>query len=616
MVPSGFWSRPIRLLVLLLAAVLFLSGSPGSAATARRADHVVLVSIDGLRPEFYLDAAWPAPMLRQLMARGSHAEGVLGVFPSVTYPSHTTLVTGVRPARHGIYYNEPFEKDGITGRWYWEAAAIKVPSLFTRVREAGLRSAAVGWPVTVGAPIDWNVPEIWSLDKNLDSIERTRQVCHPPDLLAEIEREATGRLRMTNFAIEHQTHDDRVADAAAYLLTTYRPALLAVHLVGTDHFQHEDGRQSERVERAVAAADRAVAQIYEAAEAAGMLERTVFVITGDHGHIDRYTAIAPNVALAEAGLVGKEPNRGKWRAVFHTAAASAFLHLADPRDREAENLARQALEGLPPAVRALYRIVEKDELERLGAAPEASFALAPRPGIDFKDDVDGALVRPVQGATHGYLPTEPQMPTGLIVAGAGIRRGGAAARLEMVDIAPLIAELLGLPLPGAEGQAPLGFLTRIEAAQPSVATAAPAATPMPVAALASKADDAEAEAELRRACEKYAKLLVSGQVDELAQLYTADGELLDPGMETLRGREQIRSYLALLRKQYKVEASTLVPDRIEVRGEQASVWGIFTQKAGPQGQKSSELRGRFVAEWQKEAAGWRIRRLLVQPGAP
>jgi hypothetical protein len=441
----------------LLAGLLCCSASAAESPSPAAAEHVVLISIDGLRPEFYLDPSWAAPMLRQLKARGAFAEGMDGVFPTVTYPSHTTLVSGAKPARHGIFYNTPFEPAGVTGKWYWEYSAIEVPTLFSALRENGRRSASLGWPVTVGAPIDWNLPEIWPLGGG-DFMEITRRVASP-GLVEELEREATGRLLKENFDIGEMSRDDRFAAAAEYLLTRYKPALLAVHLVGTDHFQHEDGRDSDRVRRAVAAADRAVARIYEAAERAGMLGATTFVIVGDHGHIDRHTVLAPNVALAAAGLHPAAKERGKWRVAFQGAAAAAYLHLADPKDQAAAVEARAALEKLPPGARSLFRIVERDELDRLGAAPEAVFALAPIAGVDISEEAIGELLRPAKGATHGYLPDTPQMETGFIASGAGIRAGAAAYRLRMVDVAPLVARLLGLPFPESEGQVPLGFLT-------------------------------------------------------------------------------------------------------------------------------------------------------------
>src|SRR5215831_9264385 len=97
---------------------------------AQPVKHVVLVSIDGFRPDFYLDPSWNMPNLRHLMQEGVYAESVKGVFPTVTYPSHTTIITGALPAKHGIYYNAPFEPEGPTGKWYWEKKLIRVPTLW------------------------------------------------------------------------------------------------------------------------------------------------------------------------------------------------------------------------------------------------------------------------------------------------------------------------------------------------------------------------------------------------------------------------------------------------------------------------------------------------------
>ena len=125
-------------------------------ALSQHAKHVVLISIDGFRPDFYLDESWPAPNLKKLVAEGVCAKAVRTVVPSITYPSHTSLVTGALPARHGIYYNSP--RDATRGEWYWEERHIKTPTLWDGVKLSGLTSGAVMWPVTVGAPIDYNFP--------------------------------------------------------------------------------------------------------------------------------------------------------------------------------------------------------------------------------------------------------------------------------------------------------------------------------------------------------------------------------------------------------------------------------------------------------------------------
>lgn len=447
-------------------ACLLASAVPADAGGGRAADHVVLISFDGLRPEFYLDPRWPAPMLQQMRREGAHAAAVDSVFPSVTYPAHATMITGVLPTEHGIDYNSPFELAGATGRWYWEAEHIRAPTLWDAARAAGLTTASVFWPVSVGAPIDRNVPEIWPLAPKQEFVAPLRRLATPPGLVEELEREATGRLSPHTFSFGRLSLDDRTAAMAAYLLAAYRPNLLTVHLIGADHFQHEEGRDGPTVPRAVAALDRGVARIVEAAERAGILERTAFLLVGDHGFVDLHTEVAPNVWLAEDGLMEARSDRGDWRATVHTASAAGFLHLARAGDVASEARARAVLESQPAEVRALYRIVERAELDRLGSAPRAAFAIAPAPGVSISSRHEPPAVRPRRGASHGGLPDQPQLASGLVAWGAGIRPRGRVERLTLLQIAPLVSELLGLELAGARAPVPAELLTQSGTAPP------------------------------------------------------------------------------------------------------------------------------------------------------
>lgn len=445
-------TAPAILGALVLAAV--------PLAAQPRADHVVLVSVDGFRPDFYLPgSSWPAPNIQQMARDGAHAEGVHGVFPSVTYPSHTTIVTGALPARHGVYYNRPFEPAGQTGHWYWHESAIQVPTLWDAVRAAGRETAAISWPVTVGAPIDLLVPEVYSLDPNVDRLLPMREGS-TPGLWQELEREATGRLNLRNYSSSYITRDDTTGAIAAYVLETHRPALMALHLISTDRFQHEQGRESDVARRAVAGADRAIGAIRDAAERAGILDRTAFVITGDHGFVDLHTQVMPNVWLAEAGLHGTEPDRGTWRATFHATSGAAFLHLNDRADDAATAAVRDILAALPASIHRLFRVVERDELDAIGAAPNAPFALTGTLGVRFGSDASGDPVRPTDGGTHGFFPTDfPEILTGFVGWGAGFERGRTAHRMGLTDIADLIALLLRVDFESPDGAPPLGVLT-------------------------------------------------------------------------------------------------------------------------------------------------------------
>lgn len=425
-------------------------------------EHVVLISIDGLRPEFYRDASWPMPTLQHMAQTGVSADGVRGVYPTITYPSHTTMITGVQPADHGIYYNSPFEPDGPSGAWYWYEKDIAVPTLWDALQAADKTSAAIFWPVSVGAPITYNVPEVWPLNNYKDFISFLADHVTPSGLLAELETQATGKLTAFNFNADAINREPRTAMMAEYLLRTKKPALMAIHLIASDHFQHDQGRDGLRVRQALAATDAAVEMIWDSIQRAGMAERTALVITGDHGFSDIHTILAPNRWLIEAGLQSDQGRKGEWRASFHQNAASAFLYLRDAGDQATLDAVRKMLSDLPPSRRNLFQILERADLQRLQAAPEAALALAPVQGVSFTADTRGPDLRAGNGGTHGFLNDLPDLYTGFIGYGAGFKPGARAKQIGLEDIAPIIAHLLALDFPSAQGTAYPGFFKTLE----------------------------------------------------------------------------------------------------------------------------------------------------------
>ncbi|GAA0525528.1 alkaline phosphatase family protein [Chitinophaga japonensis] len=442
-----------KIITLFIAVLLFTA--PLSAQTAR---YVVLVSVDGFRPDFYTDPSWPAPNMQQLLQQGVYAQGVRGIFPTVTYPSHTTLITGVRPARHGIVYNTPFEPQGQSGDWFREERDIKVPTLWDAVRSAGLKSAAVSWPVSVGAPVDYNIPETWSRSTPGDRRGATSEQATPKGLFEEVQERATGQLEANDLNLYYLGMNENLARMTAYLVKQYKPNLVMVHLPCTDAAQHREGREGAGVRRAVASADHAIGTILEALQKAGIKDSTAVIITGDHGFVDTHSSLAPNVWLAQHGLTGKAEDRGNWKAAFHSAGGSTFLHMKDPKDEKTLQQVRKILAGLPPAQQKLFRVIDRAGLQQSGADPEAVLALAAVQGITFSNAADGPELRPAKGGAHGYFPDFNEIRTGFIAAGPGLNKGSVLPEIGLEDIAPLIARLLSIELPQAEGVVYPGML--------------------------------------------------------------------------------------------------------------------------------------------------------------
>lgn len=426
--------------IVLLVLLAFVLVAP--ATWGQPARHLVLISIDGLRPEFYLDDAYAAPALRALLTAGSHARAATPPFPSVTYPGHATIVTGVRPARHGIPFNVIWSPTaGSAGRWYEEAADLRAPALWDVARAAGLTTAAVSWPVTLGARIDWLIPE-------RDYYQRSEPV--------ELLRRATtpGLLERLGVAPQPETFksvvrwDEFLTASATGIIKGMRPNLLLLHLVQVDYFQHRGGREGAEVKPALARVDAHVAAIVSALREAGIADRTAVIVTGDHGFQDVTRTIHTNEILVSGGFRQCPWSPADWRATAHDAGGASAVFVSDAAG---PGVAARAEETLRREARDRYTIVSRRELDTLGALPGAAFGLEAAPGWAFGG---GCAVTETEGArgTHGFLPSRPSMSTGFIASGAGVKSGVALERIGLVDVAPTAARLLGLTMTNVEGR--------------------------------------------------------------------------------------------------------------------------------------------------------------------
>ena len=156
---------------------------------------LLVISIDGMRPDYVLKAdehGLKIPHLRRILKDGAHATGVRGVLPTVTYPSHTTILTGVWPVKHHIYSNVLFDPlDRNLAGWMWYAEDIAVPTLWQAASKAGLVVGSVSWPVSVAAPgITYDVPEYWRAPKMPGEDIKLLRAISTPGLIAEIEKQA------------------------------------------------------------------------------------------------------------------------------------------------------------------------------------------------------------------------------------------------------------------------------------------------------------------------------------------------------------------------------------------------------------------------------------------
>jgi hypothetical protein len=334
---------------------------------------LIMVSVDGLRATTLADPAAPLPHLRALIERGSRARSLWPVFPSVTWPCHATMVSGVGPARHGVLGNHVFDRArGEVVSHYGDRTEvpIAVETLWARTADAGGRVASVCWPKTRGAAgIADNIPEFY--DQDLFEAYASRELWR--ELRA-------GGLPIDRYAAWSACHpttpmqDWLTLEAALHVLATRSPRLMLVHFLTLDAFQHDHGVSSPEAGWAVAHGDALLGRLVEVVTRLGRLETTTFMVFGDHGFVDVDTTYHANQILREERLldVGAGGVVTRRRAWVAANGGSALSVRAGRRGAHGGGVAARAVHGV---ARPRGRDTRRPVVARI-----ARSARAPRPG--------------------------------------------------------------------------------------------------------------------------------------------------------------------------------------------------------------------------------------------
>ena len=403
----------------------------------------MVLSVDGMRPDFYRrprDYGLKIPTLLGLVQSGASADAVESIYPTTTYPAHATLVTGVPPREHGIYSHlaslDPTEK---ARPWCWFARALRVPALWDIVRASGRRAAAISWPVSAGAAIDHNIPEIWNptvADPHRDFETAARH--STPGLFEEV-------ARVLQPLLAQATPDRLRGEAALYLWRQYKPDLLLVHFVRYDQLAHRHGPTSPEALAAIEEADQEIARLAGAAAGGGPV---TVVVLSDHGFVAVEKEVAPLIILAEEGLIARNAKGRvelKRLGAVHAGGSFTVYWLEKPSAEDEQALQRAVQRLLETG--AVEEVLDRERIEALEADPDAELALEAAAGFYFSDRLEGAVVQdsPKERGTHGHLPHRPGLEASFIAVGPGVAPGKNLGLISLKQIAPTLARELRLP---------------------------------------------------------------------------------------------------------------------------------------------------------------------------
>lgn len=419
---------------------------------------LVVISLDSMGFRDLNELRDLVPNLAQLIEKGTWVKKVQGIFPTLTYPSHTSIITGQYPSVHGVVNNTKLQPRRLSPDWYWYRKDVKATPLYDVARKAGMTTAAFLWPVTAGSKIDYNLAEIFPNRIWTNQVMVSLKASSPWFLMQMNHR--YGKLR---HGIKQPWLDDFITACAVDTLKNKQPDLTLIHLVDMDSMRHRYGVRSDEAKAALQRLDGRVARLIRATKDAGTYDQTNFVILGDHYQINVDKMIHLNQLFAKQGWLtpvdGKTTYKGNWRVTAKTCDGETYVYARGNVDL---GKVKQVIAG----VEGVEHIYDGAEAVKLGADPKCAFLVEAKPGYYFTDEVNRpAVVEKVDPASlgthdryhgvHGYGPNQPNYFTTAIFAGPDVREGATVEGAHLVDEGPTFAALLGLKYPAPTAGQPI-----------------------------------------------------------------------------------------------------------------------------------------------------------------
>lgn len=377
-------------------------GEPMEPEPTTGTPYVVLLSLDGFRPDYFLERA--TTHMARVAQRGVRAAGLEPVFPTLTFPNHLSQVTGLYPDRHGIVSNTFY--DPARGAWYSlsngatrDGSWYRGEPIWATAERQNVRTASFFWPGS-DAEIASRRPSMW---------------------------------KPYNGVVPNAERVDSVL-AWLRLEPARRPHLVTLYMSDVDSEGHRVGPDGASIQNAITAVDLALGRLIDGLDALPQRDSVFLVIVSDHG-MARYEASQSESFESYADMRGVIVGTAGPYANLHVPAGdTAAIRLRDQLDAGLQHGRAYLRDDVPAALhhRSDPRVGD------VVVVMEAPWQI--RSGSLFAG-----------GGHHGW-PADEDMYGILMVYGPGIPAGKTIGRVRAIDLHPFLAELLGIePAAGIDG---------------------------------------------------------------------------------------------------------------------------------------------------------------------
>ncbi len=423
---------------------------------------IVIISFDAMGSKD-LSFMNSLPNFQKFMNRAAICEHVVSVYPSVTYPAHTSIITGRTPNNHGVVNNTLLQPGRTSPDWMWHRKYIKGTTLYDEAIKKGWRVASLLWPVTARSRIQFNVPEIFS-----NRPWQNQVVVSAFNGSFSYQLELNRKFGTLLDGISQPALDNFVHASTLYTIDKYHPDMLLVHFTDVDTNRHIYGVRHVKVEEAIRRHDKRLGNILEHLAKLGNIEDTTIVLLGDHYQKDTFVAVHLNQLLREKGLLSVKHNKiVKYHVIAKNCDGSCYLY-RNPKSIGKTEIDRKLAEVLTIiAKEAKYgaaHIYSASEAGSMGADDTCAAMIEARDGYYYVDELERkpeSMACKKSGgikATHGYLPYQSDYQTFFMMMGCGVREGAKIERMHLWDEGATLAKLLNFDLGEIDGNVIEDFL--------------------------------------------------------------------------------------------------------------------------------------------------------------
>lgn len=420
---------------------------------------LIVVSLDALIFED-LEYLKTKPSFRMMLEKGSIVKRMRSIYPSITYPCHTTMATGCYPDRHGIVNNNfvTFEKDP---PWIFEHDNVKCEDILDACKKAGLTTASVGWPVSGNhKSVDYLVNECWpAAHSPIEAYREAYLANGTPEWLFD---EVVAPVLWMRVGRKQPESSYFLTRICAEMIRRYHPDILMLHQGNIDSYRHRTGVFSDLVTTGLDECEAMLTMLVHATKDAGVFEDTNFIVTADHGQLNSTREVNLNRLFVDNGLIETNDDGciKDCLAWCQPSGMSAQIYLKDPNDEALKQRVYSLLaEKRDEGVWGISQVYTRDEFKGMRLDGEFSFVVETDGFSSFGADWSGSgaegsrwtVSGPISG-DHGFHPDKGPRPP-FLAFGPDIKPGVVIEEGRLIDGAPTYAKILGVELPGADGTA-------------------------------------------------------------------------------------------------------------------------------------------------------------------